>query len=75
MMTPTLTFHHLVGAWWHVFYQETYENNQGMNIEYKEIWAVLWQNQQMTVCPAKTQISLGIRTVWSESSLCAHLGS
>ena len=24
------------------------------------------------VCPAKTQISLGIRPVWSESSLCAH---
>ena len=23
------------------------------------------------VCPAKTQISLGIHTVWSESSLCA----
>ena len=26
----------------------------------------------MTVCPAKTQISLGIRPVWSESSLCAQ---
>ena len=25
------------------------------------------------VCPAKTQISLGICPVWSESSLCAHL--
>ena len=24
------------------------------------------------VCPAKTQISLGIRLVWSESSLCAE---
>ena len=26
----------------------------------------------MTVCPGKTQISLGIRPVWSESSLCAQ---
>ena len=25
-----------------------------------------------TVCPARTQISLGIRPVWSESSLCAQ---
>ena len=29
------------------------------------------KNQQMTVCPAKTQISLGIRPVWSESLLSA----
>ena len=28
---------------------------------------------KMTVRPAKTQISLGIRPVWSESSLCAQL--
>ena len=26
----------------------------------------------VTVCPAKTQISLGIRPVWSESSLCTQ---
>ena len=26
----------------------------------------------MNVCPAKTQISLGIRPVWSESPLCAE---
>ena len=26
----------------------------------------------MTVCPAKTRIGLGIRPVWSESSLCAQ---
>ena len=26
----------------------------------------------MSVRPAKTQISLGIRPVWSDSSLCAH---
>ena len=34
-------------------------------------------NQQMTVRPAKTQISLGIHPVWSESSLAAwrKLGS
>ena len=30
------------------------------------------KNQQNDVRPAKTQISLGIRPVWSESSLCAQ---
>ena len=29
-------------------------------------------DNKMTVRPAKTQISLGIRPVWSESSLCAQ---
>ena len=45
-----------------------------------DIWSVLHKNMShlMTkptkwyVCPAKTQISLGIRPVWSESSLCAQ---
>ena len=31
------------------------------------------KTNKMTVRPAKTQISLGIRPVWSESSLCALL--
>ena len=41
------------------------------------IWATGWQNQQNDVSPAKTQISLGIRLVWSEFSLSAwrKLGS
>ena len=30
------------------------------------------KTNKMSVCPAKTQISLGIRPVWSESSLCAQ---
>ena len=30
------------------------------------------KTNKMTVCPAKTQISLGIRPVWSESLLCAQ---
>ena len=30
------------------------------------------KNNKVTVRPAKTQISLGIRPVWSESSLCAQ---
>ena len=38
-------------------------------MEFKAIGAVTWQNQQMSVLPAKTQISLGIRPVWSESLL------
>ena len=39
----------------------------------------MWHDKtnKMSVCPAKTQISLGIRPVWSESSLSAwsKLGS
>ena len=31
------------------------------------------KTNKVTVCPAKTQISLGIRPVWSESSQCAQL--
>ena len=31
------------------------------------------KTNKVTVRPAKTQISLGIRPVWSESSLCAQL--
>ena len=40
-------------------------------------WAAIWQNQQMCVHLAKTQISLDIRPVWSESLLSAwrKLGS
>ena len=34
-------------------------------------WVTSWQNPQNDVCPAKTKISLGIRPVWSESSLSA----
>ena len=36
------------------------------------IRATTWQNQQNDVRPAKTQISLGICSVWSVSSLCAQ---
>ena len=37
-------------------------------------WATSWQNQQNGnyVHPAKTQITLGIHPVWSETLLCAH---
>ena len=45
---------------------------------FSPIWAASWQNQQKWhVRPANTQISLGIRPVWSESSLSAwrKLGS
>ena len=30
------------------------------------------KTNKVSVCPAKTQVSLGIRPVWSESSLCAQ---
>ena len=35
-------------------------------------WAAAGQNQQNHVCPAKTQISQRIHTVWSGSLLCAQ---
>ena len=36
-------------------------------------WATSCQKKtKWHVCPAKTQISLGIRPVWSESSLCTQ---
>ena len=39
----------------------------------KKKWAASWQNQQnVSVYLAKTQISLGIRPVWSESLQCAQ---
>ena len=38
----------------------------------KNIWATSRQNQQTDLHPEKTQISLGICPVWSETSLCAQ---
>ena len=40
-------------------------------------WAATWQNQQNECAPSEDSISLGIRPVWSESSLSAwrNLGS
>ena len=35
------------------------------------IWATTWQNQPNECAPSKSQISLGIRPVWSESLLSA----
>ena len=57
----------------------SWQNQQnGMCVQRRLIiWAATWQNQQVTVHPAKTWISLGIRPVWSESSLSSwrKLGS
>ena len=36
------------------------------------IWASAWQNLQNCMCAQRRQISLGIRPVWSESSLGAQ---
>ena len=46
-------------------------------MQYGEIWKIIYEPQhdktnKVTVCPAKTQISLGIRPVLSESSLCTQ---
>ena len=40
---------------------------------FKIIYEPPHDKNKMSVRPAKTQISLGIRLVWSESSLCAQL--
>ena len=48
---------------------------QELYIDCVNKWAASWQNQQKDLCdqrPPKTQISLGVRPVWSESSLGAH---
>ena len=38
----------------------------------KTTWATTWQNQQNECAPSEDSISLGIRPVWSESSLCTQ---
>ena len=50
-------------------WQSTWQGDQVGALSY--LWAASWQNQQNDVHPAKTQISLGICPVWSESSLSA----
>ena len=53
-------------------------NSLNFNSESTAIWAASWQKPtKWQVCPAKTQISLGTRPVWSEASLSAwwNLGS
>ena len=55
-----------------VFQSVTTGRDATVKSHLSDIWAALWQNQQKTVHPAKTQISLGIRPVWSESSLCTQ---
>ena len=43
-----------------------------MRTIFKTIWATTWQNQQNECAPSEDRISLGIRPVLSESSLCAQ---
>ena len=40
----------------------------------KSVWSEPWHDKtnKIRVCPAKTQISLDINRVWSESSLCTQ---
>ena len=40
-------------------------------INISDKWAATWQTQQNGCAPTNTQISLGVRPVWSESSLSA----
>ena len=59
----------LLLKFWNVTFCSEISLNTSLDLN---IWAATWQNQQMSVRPAKTQISLGIRPVWSESLLCAQ---
>ena len=47
-------------------------SSSGMTNYYKKYEPQHDKTNKMSVRPAKTQISLGIRPVWSESSLCAQ---
>ena len=65
-----------------------FANSWKYSVKESFIWAASWQNQQnyikynfvgfvmrqlkIYVCPAKTQISLGIRPIWSAPSLCTQ---
>ena len=47
-------------------------HSQNIGIKYSiMIWATTWKNQQVSVRPAKTQISLGIHLVWSVFAVCS----
>ena len=41
-------------------------------LDKKLSWDTSWQNQQNDCAPSESQISLGIRPVWSESLLCVE---
>ena len=56
----------------HVHLYKIQKNRRFAKFVFFDIWVATWQNQQCDCAPAKTQISLGIRPVWSESSLCAQ---
>ena len=53
-------------------YNEKNVKFRGKGCCWFRIWAATWKTNKMSVRPAKTQISLGIRPVWSESLLCAQ---
>ena len=67
--TAVCTFCHWLFSW-----QTWWNASKNDCIEgiYKEFEPSHDKTNKMTVRPAKTQISLGIRPVWSESSLCAQ---
>ena len=53
--------------------RERWTNVDFVTIFVSITWTASWNKvSEMTVCSAKTQISLGIRPVWSESLLCAQ---
>ena len=67
LKVPKCWFHKLLCVYtWHKNWTHT------PLIQKIKIWAASWQTNKVSVRPAKTQISLGIRPVWSESSLCAQ---
>ena len=65
--SPKTHFREMWLTWRRVFLQVCYNHNESSLNEPRHD-----KTNKMSVRPAKTQISLGIRPVWSDSSLCAQ---
>ena len=65
-----------IGNFYKYLYKDKILNQQSFRaqyfIEYRTYEPPHDKTNKMTVRPAKTQISLGIRPVWPESSLCTQ---
>ena len=57
---------------WLAYLTDATMSTKRWNLLQTKNWAASWQNNKVSVRPAKTQITLGIRPVCLESSLCAQ---
>ena len=68
-LTAVCTFCHWLFSWQTWWNASENDRIEGIQTEFETSHD---KTNKMTVRPAKTQINLGIRPVWSESSLCAQ---